>query len=176
MPEMPSPTNMNEYLEIMRRSRESLEKVIVGRSLDELTGLRDAGGWAVKDHLFHLAAWERGMTYLLQKRPRYEGMGLDERSYVELDTDAINDIIFTHSRDRPLAQVMDEFRSSHREFLDVLGSMTFEDLQRPYSWYNPDDTVPGRDQPVFNWVFGNTAHHFAEHREWIEQILAQPRG
>jgi hypothetical protein len=169
------PTNTNEFLDAMQRSRESLEHTIENRGQRELTELRDEGGWTVKDHLSHIAAWERGMIYLLQKRPRHEGMGVDETSYLELDADGINQIIFVHHKDLPLSDVMATFHDVHRDMLDLLSTLTWEDLQQTYSYYAPDE--PGEDSgdPVAYWVCGNTKGHFEEHREWIERILEQGR-
>jgi hypothetical protein len=168
---MESPTSMKEYLDVIARSRAALESVIEGRSHAEMTELRDAGGWAVKDHLYHLAAWERGMTYLLTGRPRHEGMGIDERSWVDLDEDAVNDVIFRQSKDLPLAVVTSDFHAAHREMIELLGSMSFEELHKPYSHFDPDMTGENRNQPVFYWLFGNTVGHFDMHREWIEVIM-----
>jgi hypothetical protein len=167
------PTDMEGFLYVLDDARSSLERVIEGRSERELTELRDYAGWAVKDHLYHLAVWERGIIYLLQKRPRHDGMGLDEQSYINLDADGMNALTFAETKDLPLDHVLDVFHGTHREMVELLSSMSFEDLNRSYSHYAPDDTLENRDQPVLYWVFGNTAGHFEEHQEWIEKILEQ---
>jgi hypothetical protein len=169
------PTDMNGFLYVLDDARTSLEKVLEGRSEKELTELRDPAGWAVKDHLFHLAVWERGMIYLLAKRPRHKGMGLDEQSYIDLDADGMNAVIFEQSKDLPLSDVLDTFHETHREMVELLKAMTFEDLQKPYSHYAPDDTIRQSHEPVLYWVFGNTAGHFDMHQPWIERILASDR-
>jgi hypothetical protein len=167
------PTDMYGFLYVLNDARSALQRVIEDRSERELTELRDAAGWAVKDHLYHLAAWERGIVYLLRKRPRHEGMGISERAYTELDVDAMNAVIFEQSRDLPLSETLQAFRSSHQEMLDLLATLSWDDLQLPYSHYAPGDTVEQGDQPVLYRVFGNTARHFDEHQLWIEAILAQ---
>jgi hypothetical protein len=167
------PIDMYGFLYVLNDARSALQRVIEGRSERELTELRDAAGWSVKDHLYHLAAWERGIVHLLQKQPRHEGMGIDEQAYRELDVDAMNAVIFEQSRSLPLVEALQAFRSSHQEMLDLLATLTWDDLQQPYSHYAPGDTVEQGDQPVLYWVFGNTAGHFDMHQPWIEAILAQ---
>lgn len=166
---------MNGFLYVIDDARSSLERVLEGRSEHELTGLHDHAGWSVKDHLDHMAAWERGMIYLLTRRPRHEGMGIDEQTWAELDEDAVNDVIKKKNQGRSLSEVMDTFHSTHREMVELLSSMSFDDLQKPYSHYDPDVDGENRDQPVLFWVFGNTAGHFDMHQEWIEAILEQGR-
>jgi hypothetical protein len=169
------PTDMNGFLYVISDARSSLEGAIAGRSEQELTELRDAKGWAVKDHLYHLAVWERGIRYLLQGKPRHEGMELTEQQYAELDADGMNAIIFEKNKGRSLDDVMQVFQAEHREMVDYLASpaITWEDLQKPFNDYAPDDPIEQGDNPVLFWVFGNTAGHFDEHQPWIEAILQQ---
>jgi uncharacterized damage-inducible protein DinB len=74
------PQNKAELLTLIEQSRQTLEEALNRLSEAQLTELKDAQGWSVKDHLTHLAAWERGMVDLLEYRARYEGMGLDRES------------------------------------------------------------------------------------------------
>jgi len=73
----------------------------------ELSGLADSlgpggltvtgpNGWAVKDHLTHVAAWELSLIGLLEGSDRLLAMGL--RAEFEGSTDAINDAIWTLHR------------------------------------------------------------------------------
>jgi hypothetical protein len=169
------PTDMDGFLYVIGDARSSLESVIEGRSEHELTELRDAGGWSVKDHLYHLAVWERGIRYLLQGLPRHEGMELTEQEFEGLDADGMNAIIFEKNKDRPLDDVMQIFQQEHKAMVEFLESdkITWDDLNRPYSHYAPDDEHSHAGEPVLFWVFGNTAGHFDMHQTWIEAILKQ---
>jgi hypothetical protein len=171
------PTDMDGFLFVVSDARSSLESVIEGRTEQELTEPRDAGGWSVKDHLYHLAVWERGIRYLLQGLPRHEGMELTPEQYRDLDTDAQNAVIFEKNKDRSLDDVMRVFGYEHQTMVDYLASpaITWEDLNRPFSHYAPEQKHPHGDEPVLFWVFGNTAGHFDEHQPWIEAILASGR-
>jgi hypothetical protein len=79
---------------------EALEKL----NPQQLTGIYDAQGWVVKDHLIHLAAWERSMIYFLQGKPRYEGLGVDETTYLTGGYEAINAVIQQQNRKMSLTE------------------------------------------------------------------------
>ena len=55
-----------------------LERTVKTLSEQALIGIRDRAGWAVKDHLIHLAAWEQALLAGLDGRPRHEALGIDE--------------------------------------------------------------------------------------------------
>ena len=77
-----------------------------GLSPTQLTDVRDPAGWAVKDHVMHVAAWEDAFVARLEGRPTHEALGLDEAT-LAMDEDAENAAIFARHRDRPLADVLD---------------------------------------------------------------------
>jgi hypothetical protein len=169
------PTDMEGFLYVVTDARSSLESVIEGRTEYNLTELRDASDWSIKDHLYHLAVWERGIRFLLQGKPRHDGMELTEQEFAELDADEMNAIIFEKNKNRTLDDVMKVFHDEHQEMVEYLASpaITWEDLNRPYSDYTPDQPSSHSSEPVLYWVFGNTAGHFEMHQEWIEKILEQ---
>jgi hypothetical protein len=159
-------------------SRAALEDVIARCDERKLSEPRDAAGWAVKDHLIHLAVWERSMVVLFNKRPRYEAFGIDRAAWEELDADGINAVVFEREKNRSAAGALEMFRAAHEEMLATLGRLSFDDLQRPYAEYQPDEPADEntRTNPAGMWLYGNTAGHFDEHRGWIEEILRRDRG
>jgi uncharacterized protein (TIGR03083 family) len=166
------PRDKTDLLARIERSWAELERTI-GRLGDaQLTGPRDGGGWAVKDHLAHLAAWERSMAYLLRGRPRHEGLGVDERTYLEGDEDEINDAIFRLGRDRPLPETLADWRETHRQLLATLAGLGDADLQKTYSDYLPDEPGEETGEPIVGRLAGNTYEHYDQHRGWIEALVA----
>lgn len=126
-------------------------------------------GWAVKDHLAHVAAWEHSLLGLIEGRDRLAAMGLQEP--VEHNTDAINAAVQNlHAGETP-EQVLKYFRESHAALMGALGKLSDADLQKPYSHFQPSD--PGEKRPVIGWVAGNTYAHYAEHIGWIDQLLKE---
>ncbi len=139
----------------------------------QLTGPADAAGWTAKDHLAHLAAWERSMVYLLQGQPRHEGLGVEEAIYLEGDDDAINAVIQSATKDLPLADVLAVLRTTHEQLRALVESMSDEQLQQPYSHFLPDE--PGEDsgEPILGRISGNGDAHFAEHLGYIDVVVGE---
>jgi len=126
-------------------------------------------GWSVKDHLAHVAAWERSLLGLIEGQDRLAAMGLHEP--VEENTDVINDaLVKLHQHETP-DQTLKYFRDSHAQLMTALGKLTDADLQKPYSHFQPAD--PDEKRPVIGWVAGNTYEHYAEHIDWINQVIKE---
>lgn len=172
MTELKQPRNKAELEAAIDRGWAELEGVIGRYTEAELTGPTDAAGWTARDHLGHLAAWERSMVFLFQGKPRYEGLGVPADVYFGDDFDAINAVIQESTRDQPLDDVLAELRSVHQQLRDRVASMSDADLQQSYSHFLPDE--PGEDDgsPIIGRVSGNTDSHFREHIPWIEAIVA----
>jgi hypothetical protein len=138
---------------------------------DQMTNIRDAEGWAVKDHLTHIAAWERSMVYLFQGKSRHEGLGVDEKLFLQ-DDEAINAVIQRQNKDLTAAEARAQMTDVHNQLLALLEPMTDEDLMKPYSYYAPNATSEA-ESPVFFRVHGNAAGHFEEHLGWIKNLVGK---
>jgi uncharacterized damage-inducible protein DinB len=127
-----------------------------------------ADGWTVKDHLAHVAAWEHSLLALLEGRDRSGAMGLHE-PVEEIDTinEAIRKLHATDTGDEALGY----FRDSHAQLMAAIGVLDDADLEKPYSHYQLAD--PDEKRPVVGWVAGNTYEHYAEHIDWINQLLSE---
>ena len=128
-----------------------------------------ADGWAVKDHLIHVAAWEHSLIALLEGADRHEAMGVGH----DVDeTDAINAAVWAMHRNMTPEEALAYFRQTHAVLLKLLGSMSDEDLRLPYNHYQPHEPRDaGDDRPALDWVAGNTYEHYAEHVDWINQLV-----
>ena len=84
--------------------------------------------------------------------------------------EAVNTALAAIAARQTLNQVLSQSASTHEELLAQLGSMTQEDLERPYSHYQPDDP-PFNPAPVVGWIHGNTWDHYDEHIGWLEAGL-----
>ena len=162
--------DMNELNRRIDVAWEALEAVIAGLDEQQLSDARDANGWAIKDHLIHLAIWERSIAQLLLNQPRHETLGVSEDDYLNLGVDGINAIIFEQHRDFSVGEVLARLLQQHEETLEILNRFTWDDVLRPYSYYLPNE--PGKDNgdPILYWIMGNTAGHYDEHRQWIEAL------
>ena len=166
--EAPLPPDKAALLARVRAARAALEAAL-SRLSDEQLLAPGPDGWAVKDHLIHIAAWERGIAALLRKQPRYAAMELDQETYLR-GSETINATLYARHKDEPLAAARERFRAAHEDILDTIGALDDADLFQTYSHYQPDE--PGKDSgaPIVGWIAGNTYEHYAEHQGWIETL------
>lgn len=139
----------------------------------QMTTIRDAQGWTVKDHLIHLTAWERSVVFFLQGQPRHAGLGVDEPIYLKGIDDEINAVIYQQRKDLPLAESLAQFHRTHAQLLTLLQPLTDNDLNQRYSHYLPNEAREGDGTLAINVIYGNSANHFAEHLAWIEALLGR---
>ncbi len=166
------PRTKGELLRRIDHARRALESEIQRLSDEQLTQ-RGPFGWSVKDHLAHLSTWELGIVELLQKRPRFAAMGVEEAVSQGKTEDEINELIFRRRENRTPAEVLADFHKVHARMMELLESMDEEALFRPYASYLPPGTT-GSQLPVIHWIAGNTYEHFDEHRGYIRALLDNP--
>jgi hypothetical protein len=165
--------NAKSKTDLLRSTEEAWGDLMVelGRlTPQQKSGVKDAEGWTVKDHLVHLAAWERSMISFLKGRPRHEGLGVSADVYARDQDDEINETIYSATKDLTYEEAEAQLRSVHSELMQMLDQMSDEDLQKPYSHYLPDE---GRedDSPALDRLYANTADHFREHLGWIRSLV-----
>jgi hypothetical protein len=137
---------------------------LVGRLSEAQLEIPLDDGWSVKDHLAHLAAWERHLLLAhLQGRPVAESLGIDEATAAQDDTDALNEIIYRRNQPRPANEILAELRQTHAQVVAVLAQTPFERLMQP--------PYPDRPNPLLDWVIGNTYEHYQEHGATIQALL-----
>ena len=150
---------------------EELQVAISGLDEALLARVDDESGWSVADHLTHLAAWERGIAYVLTGRSRAEGMGITQALWVELTMDEVNDVIHEQGRRLGAARALADFRAAHAAMLDALEGLDDADLQRGYTTFEPQDEPD--DRPIIGWIIGDTYDHYAEHLGYIRASLSR---
>lgn len=158
-----------ELLARIREEYSALEETLRPLSEAQLSA-PGKDGWAIKDHLAHLATWELGIVELLQRRPRFAGPRLEEAVREEKSEEEINEIIYEEHAGLSGAQAVELCRSAHRQMLRVLEGMREEDLFAPYAAYLPEGEA-GPSDPVLKWIVGNTFEHYHDHNRWIQAML-----
>ena len=167
MPEHTKSELMSEIESSWSQLNTALDRLREG----QLTEPQDNKGWAVKDHLTHMAAWERSMIYMLQGKARHEGLGVDEETYLNGDDDEINAAIQERTKGIAPAEALAELRNVHSQLMGMLEGLSDEDLQKPYSHYLPNEPGEPDNNPVLHKIHGNTAAHFNEHLGWIQSLV-----
>ena len=164
----------NSVIEPIENSWKELTALVDSLGPDGLT-LTGPDGWAVKDHLAHIAAWEASLIGLLEGADRAKAMGIAAKG--DEETDELNDAIWGLHHQKSAQQAVAYFRDTHAALMRLLGKLSEEDLQRPYNDYQPNDPrAPDDNRPAMDWVAGNTWEHYDEHREWIDQLVRDSRA
>jgi hypothetical protein len=154
-----------EHLDRVQRSWQGLEEVLASTDVEALQAPVSAG-WAVKDHLIHLAAWEESLLALLEGRDRAAAMGAPGME--DEGADAINTVVWEQHRGESPAEALARLRESHGRLMERLRRLSDEDFARPYSYFQPD---AGEERPVSGWIAGNTWEHYEEHLGYIRDAL-----
>ncbi len=163
-----TPFSKTELLRRIKQGWDEFNTYINSLTEQQLTIPTDAAGWTAKDHIIHLAVWEGGVLALLRGENRREYMGVDEESWNSRDFDRMNEIIRQHHKDKTASDVLNTFRDVHRQMMEKLDSIAEADFTRPYRHYDP---ASPREEPVVNWIVGDTYEHYAEHQTWIAAIV-----
>jgi hypothetical protein len=125
--------------------------------------------WSVKDHLAHIAEWERASTFVLQHRPQSEAFQIDSARYATLEIDALNDVLFQRHRGASIGEVKDFAARAHAELLAAVSALQDDDLQRSVGKFG---MTTNPDRRLIEKIAGDSYEHYAEHATWITELLA----
>lgn len=164
---------IEEFFKRLNAGRSELWAFIDSLTPEQLSAKRDTGGWAIKDHLIHLAMWEKGMTALMSYQPRYAAMGLDEAWVFNEHPhfDVMNDVIFKQHKDKSADEVLAVLRDEQAAFSRVMSEKTTADLFKTYSHFQPHEPGDDDGSPILGRLVGNSFGHYAEHLPWIRALV-----
>jgi uncharacterized damage-inducible protein DinB len=164
------PERHEDVLANIREARAELEASFAGLSKEHMTGPVTEGGWTIKDHLSHIAEWQRRALAVLDGKHPCEGFQIDQATFEELeDVHALNEILFRRRRDRPLTEVVEDFRGTHQEVEQRIEKMSDSDLQQELAGH-----IALRFPRVVDLVNFNIARHDRVHIEDIQALAKQP--
>jgi hypothetical protein len=158
--------NRNELTSQIARDRAALDAVVDSLDDERLT-TPGHEGWSVKDHLSHIAAWERMIVAHLRNCTDHEVVGMDEAAYARASLQELNDRLYELHRDEPAGVLRAEYRAAHLAIVACIRQLPEERFAEVY-W--PDD--PSR-KTVLDKIAGDTYLHYREHLEWIRELLAR---
>lgn len=167
------PQTKAELLEQMQQAWTELEQTLDQWTDEQMTGLRDQAGWSIQDHLDHLVPWAEGTVALLERRSRYEAMGIDAATAENSGFDELNAILRARTPRRSLAETRAAARAAHEHLLRTVEGIAEGDLFKPYSYYDPTARGENSGNPVVGWIVGNSSGHYREHLPWIQAIAVQ---
>ena len=145
-----------------------LDEAVKALGEQALTEARDAAGWAAKDHLMHIAAWERALLAKLDGRPRHQALGIDAAADASGDDERINGAIFASTRARPLRDVLAALRDTHAatraRLVALVGSVA-----------GPPSALDGEAAKTLLAEVPSYTEHYEQHHGWIRELVARAK-
>ncbi|MFN0096904.1 MAG: DinB family protein [Dehalococcoidia bacterium] len=127
-----------------------------------------AGAWSARDHLHHLASWERKVAAQATSEPIPPALGISNVVWNGGEIDAINAAVQALGRATPGRTVIAALREAHARTVATIEGLAEEALLEPGY---PDE--PGSAMLLYFFA-GNTFLHYAEHLPEIEGLLKAP--
>jgi hypothetical protein len=128
-------------------------------------------GWAIKDHMIHIGAWEHWLLALFQGRDKLEAMGAGGTGR---EVDDVNAVVWELHKHDSVDAAWRYFRNAHEQLAAELAGKTTEDFERSYStFFTGDSNGDSAQTPVLEAVAANTYDHYAEHIGWIKEQTAK---
>ncbi len=153
-------------LDKIRTEYAVFERLLAPLDEKQMTTAGINGEWSIKDVLAHITAWQQRLFDLLQaaihgKEPAISASLNDEK------IDRLNEQFYEKNKSRSLAQVLADFQATYLQVIEMVQTMTNEDLTDPtrFAWMN------GR--PIWSLVAGDTYEHYQEHAGPIQEWLAK---
>jgi hypothetical protein len=160
----------DELMREMSSAWSELNTTLDSLSPQQLSGMQDAEGWTVIDHVNHITAWERSVVYYLQGKRRYEGLGIDKALFVPDNDDAVNEAIRNNTAHLTPASALEAMRETHRQLVDIVGPMTDSELQQTRESFSSDEEEKGDTRILLGLIYANTAQHYREHLGWMKTL------
>lgn len=165
----PRPSSKADVLANIRDARAELEASFAGLPESTLDGPKTDGGWTIKDHLSHIAEWQRRALAVLDGKHPCEGFRIDRETFDSFeDVHALNAYLHTRNRDRSLTDVIEDFRATHLMVEARVESMSQQDLEQDLT-----GPVAARFPKAIDLVNFNIARHDRSHIGDIERLATQ---
>jgi len=158
-------TRSKLYSEILAE-RGALETTLGKLSEADMTDATLDGGWSVKDILAHIVDWEKRMVTWIGES--LEGDGPDLSPDWSTDAlDQLNEQIYQANKDRPLGEVISDFKQSYQQCWQAVERLTDQDL------LDANRFVWREGHPMWILIQENMSAHYREHHEMIERWLIE---
>jgi len=133
---MPRPTTKDQLLTASQQEHAALEELLAPLTPEQMTRPGALGDWSVKDVLAHLIEWEQMALSWYKAGRRGQAPHTPAEGFNWGQLPALNQRIYEKHRDRPLGDVLKQFKTSYRQALKAAQGMSEEELFTPgyYAW------------------------------------------
>lgn len=165
---MPVPATKRELLERMPPARAVLIAAFAGVPTAELVapGFEE---WSIKDHLWHIVAWQRLIIAHLRDDSDHAEAGMERAAYAAATLQQLNDHLHTRYREHSWPELVEALPATYGDLTHFIGEMTETALHQPY-W---SDEPNGRT--AMEKITGDSYRHDLEHRRFILEMRARRR-
>lgn len=151
--------NRDEILNALEDEREKFLEAIEGLPEEALLEPGVVGEWSIKDLMAHISMWEAWLIRLLWQISQGE---TPTRLIPAEQVDEVNAAWHAQAKDRPLEQVMEDFRQARKQTARRVLAFSDRDLSDPqrYPW--------AKGNTLAEIIAMNTWAHEAEHTAQIQ--------
>ncbi len=160
---MPETITKAALLDNIQSGYNQFEALLAPLSEEQMAIPAVNGPWSVKDNIAHLTAWH---DYLLNQLQGVIDGEKPPKFMPGLSEDEINEVFYQQNKDRPLAEVLADFRLTYQRILAAVQSISEEALNAPFPW-----RINGN--AAWGLIAGNTYEHYEEHGNIIRRWLGQ---
>ena len=160
---MSQPTTKTELLAEIESAHQDMMRLLAAMSDGELTAPTLDGGWSPKDALAHVIAWEKMAMDWLARSVQGEhvqrfipGFLYDTEAEREPTMELLNTFLFERDKERTVADVLQDFRATHKAFFELVAQTDEQDIFDPhrFAWRN--------GSPALDMILANTVEHYQE--------------
>lgn len=133
---MPRPTSKTQLITQAQEVYAQLQAELQKLSSEDMIEMDIVGAWSVKDVLAHLLTWQQMTLSWYRAGRQGESPAIPSARYTWREIPALNQEIYETHRDDPLDEVQQSFVASHEETLNLIESMTNDELfnAKVYAW------------------------------------------
>ena len=159
--------NKERLLKYMQIAYANIEQTVSALNDIQMIQPGVEGEWSMKHLIGHLTYWQQREADFLK---RARGMTVD-RYYPNADVDTQNSIAYAENRNRPPAEILEDYRRSYREIVEEVKTLSEADLMetKRFAWTEGEE--------LWSSIAGETYLHSGEHmpavRKWLGQVQGQ---
>jgi hypothetical protein len=148
-------------LDAIHTERSLLERKFAGLTPEQMVWPGSMDDWSVKDILAHLVDWEQRFIGWYEAGRRGEPVHVPAPGMKWSDLAELNRQVYERHRDRPLEDVLADFRDSYAQILALVEGMSEQEILEAghYAWTGGQNLV--------GFIAANTCRHYRWARNQI---------